>query len=329
MKIICYGVIKMEEPYIQNWASRNKVEVKLVRDELCANNADLAEGFDGVSSEGTTPVEASVYKKFKQFGIKQLAVRQVGVDNQDLDAAKENGIMITNVAAYSPRAIAELGVTGALYLLRKIGVYQNRMEHGDFTYDEKTISTEIFNCTVGLIGAGHIGGASAQIYSALGAKVLTYDPFYDASLEPYTTYTDLDTIFAEADIISLHTPLLQSTKNTINKDTISRMKKKPILINVARGGLVDTQALIAGLKSGQISGAALDTLADETDFYGKKNLANSLPQDYEELKAMPQVLITPHIAFFTKLAIKNSMEIALNDAKTIISGGKVRSVVNF
>ena len=328
MKIICYGVIKMEESRIKNWAQKNNVEVKIVHDDLCAENADLAEGFDGVSSEGNLPVDASVYEKFKQYGIKQLAIRQVGVDNQDLAAAKKNGIKITNVAAYSPRAIAELGVTDAMYLLRKIGIYQDRMAHGDFTYDESTISTEIFNCTVGIIGAGHIGGASAHLYSALGAKVLACDPVYDASLEPYLTYTDFDTILAESDIISLHTPLLASTENMIDKTAFDKMKKKPILINVARGGLVDTQALIAALKNGQISAAALDTLADETDFYDKKNMLNSLPEDYKELKAMPQVLITPHIAFFTKLAVKNSIEIALNDAKTIISGGEVKSVVN-
>ncbi len=328
MKIICYGVIKMEEKIIENWAQKNQVEIKIVHDDLSADNAGLAQGFDGVSSEGNLPVGASVYEKFKQFGIKQLSVRQVGVDNQDLAAAKKNGIKITNVAAYSPRAIAELGVTDAMYLLRKIGIYQDRMAHGDFTYDKSTISTEIFNCTVGIIGAGHIGGASAHLYSALGAKVLAYDPVYDASLEPYLTYTDFDTILAESDIISLHTPLLASTENMIDKTAFDKMKKKPILINVARGGLVDTQALIAALKNGQISAAALDTLADETDFYDKKNMLNSLPEDYKELKAMPQVLITPHIAFFTKLAVKNSIEIALNDAKAIISGGEVNSVVN-
>ena len=318
----------MEEKIIENWAQKNQVEIKIVHDDLSAENAGLAQGFDGVSSEGNLPVGASVYEKFKQFGIKQLSVRQVGVDNQDLAAAKKNGIKITNVAAYSPRAIAELGVTDAMYLLRKIGIYQDRMAHGDFTYDKSTISTEIFNCTVGIVGAGHIGGASAHLYSALGAKVLAYDPVYDASLEPYLTYTDFDTILAKSDIISLHTPLLASTENMIDKTAFDKMKKKPILINVARGGLVDTQALIAALKNGQISAAALDTLADETDFYDKKNMLNSLPEDYKELKAMPQVLITPHIAFFTKLAVKNSIEIALNDAKTIISGGEVNSVVN-
>ena len=183
-----------------------------------------------------------------QYGITQLAIRQVGVDNQDLAAAKKNGIKITNVAAYSPRAIAELGVTDAMYLLRKIGIYQDRMAHGDFTYDESTISTEIFNCTVGIIGAGHIGGASAHLYSALGAKVLACDPVYDASLEPYLTYTDFDTILAESDIISLHTPLLASTENMIDKTAFDKMKKKPILVNVARGGLVRAEERRVGTE---------------------------------------------------------------------------------
>ncbi|RMC23554.1 MULTISPECIES: D-2-hydroxyacid dehydrogenase [unclassified Lactobacillus] len=328
MKIICYGVIELEKPYINKWAKENNVEIKLVKEELNDDNVGLAEGYSGVSSEGITPVNEVVYSKLESFGIKQLAIRQVGVDNQDLNAAKRHGIRITNVAAYSPRAIAEMGVTQAMYLLRKIGIYQERMEKGNFTYDQSTISTEIFNCTVGLIGAGHIGSATAQIYNMLGAKVITYDPYYDASLEPFTTYVDLDTIYKESDIISLHVPLLPNTKKIINENSINKMKKKPILLNMARGGLVDTQALIKALKNGKISAAGLDTLEDEIDFFGKQLDEESLPKDYQILHKMPNVLITPHIAFFTELAIKNSMEIALNDAKTIINGGTTRSIVN-
>lgn len=327
MKIICYGVVELEKPYIENWAKNNNVEIKMVRDELSEKNSELAKGFDGVSSEGITPVTEKVYADFEKYGIKQLAIRQVGVDNQDLEAAKKHQVSITNVAAYSPRAIAEMGVTHAMYLLRKVGIYQDRMAKGDFTFDESTISTEIFNCTVGLVGAGHIGGATAQIYSALGAKVLTYDPFYDASLEPFTEYADLDTVLSKSDIISLHTPLLSSTKNIIDEKAINKMKDGVILINMARGGLVDTQALIRALHSGKISAAGLDTLSDEIDFFGKKD-AKKLPEDYQELAKMPNVLITPHVAFFTKLAIKNSMEIALNDAKAIIEGKRPRSILN-
>ncbi|MFC6260423.1 D-2-hydroxyacid dehydrogenase [Levilactobacillus fujinensis] len=328
MKLFCYAVLPVEKPYITAWAKENNVDVEMISDELSKDNATLAEGFDGVSSEGITPVDESVYATFERFGIKQLAIRQVGVDNQDLAAAKKHGITLTNVASYSPRAIAEMGVTQAMYLLRKIGIYQQRMAAGNFAWDESTISTEIFNCTVGLVGAGHIGSATAQIYSALGAKVLTYDPFYDAALEPYTTYADLDTVLREADIISLHTPLLPSTKNMIAATAFQKMKPNSILINMARGELVDTGALITALKNKQIAGAGLDTLADEIDFFGLQKDCQETPSDYQILTQMPNVLVTPHVAFFTKLAIKNSMEIALNDAKTIINGDRSHNTVN-
>lgn len=328
MKIFCYAVSKLEEPYVINWAKKNNVEVKMIEDELSSKNADLAKGFDGVSSEGITPVDESVYETFEKFGIHQLAIRQVGVDNQDLEAAKKHGVSITNVAAYSPRAIAEMGVTQAMYLLRNIGVYQNRMDQGDFTWDKSTISTEIFNCTIGLVGVGHIGSATAQIYRALGAKVLAYDLAYDASLEPFVTYTDLDTVLSQSDIISLHTPLLPSTKNMISTDQFKKMKSNAILINVARGELVDTKALIDALQSKEIAAAGLDTLADEIQFFGEHKEAAELPEDYKILRKMPNVLITPHIAFFTKLAIRNSMEIALDDAKNLIEGKRSRNIVN-
>ncbi|RHW49743.1 D-2-hydroxyacid dehydrogenase [Bombilactobacillus bombi] len=328
MKIICYAVLPVEKPYISSWAEKNKVEIKMIPEELSSNNAYLVKGFDGVSSEGITPVDEKVYETLEKHGIKQLAIRQVGVDNQDLQAAKNHGITITNVAVYSPRAIAEMGVTQAMYLLRKIGVYKNRMSQNDYTWDESTISTEIFNCTVGLIGAGHIGGATAQIYHALGAKVITHDPGYDASLEPYMDYTDLDTLLKKSDIISLHTPLLESTRNIINYESLKKMKHNAILINMARGELVDTKALIKALKNKEIAGAGLDTLSDEITFFGKHKNYAQVPNDYQQLNEMPNVLITPHIAFFTKLAIQNSMEIALNDAKNVILGKGSRNIVN-
>ncbi|MFC6260421.1 D-2-hydroxyacid dehydrogenase [Levilactobacillus fujinensis] len=328
MKIFCYGVLSVEEPYAQAWGKANHVEVGTTSSELSADNAELAKGYNGVSSKGITPVTEGAYATFEKFGIKQLAIRQVGVDNQDLVAASKHGITLTNVASYSPRAIAEMGVTQAMYLLRHIGVYQERMAAGNFAWDGSTISTEIFNCTVGLIGAGHIGGATAQIYSALGAKVLTYDPFYDAALEPYTTYTDLETILKEADIISLHTPLLPSTKNIIDAAALKKMKANAILINMARGELIDTQALIDALKAKEIAGAGLDTLANEVGFFRLKKPYAETPKDFQELNAMSNVVITPHVAFFTKLAVKNGLEIALNDAKTIITGGRSRHAVN-
>ena len=267
-------------------------------------------------------------KKLASFGIKQVGLRTAGYDMVDLDAANANGITITRVSIYSPRAIAEMGVTQAMYLNRKIGLFNQRMtDDHDFSWAPDLVSNEIFNLTVGIIGLGHIGGATAQIYKALGAKVIAYDPFYDPEQEAFVDYTDLDTVLRESDIISLHTPLFPSTKNIINADSLKKMKKTAYLINMARGGLVDTQALIKALQDGEIAGAGLDTLADETTYFGKKVSADQVPEDYKTLAAMPNVVVTPHVAFFTKTSVRNMVEIALNDTVTIVNGGKTRNAV--
>lgn len=318
MKIISFGVMEVEHPYIDAWGNANKVEVEKVSKVLTEKTVHLAEGFDGLTSQGITPVSESVYAALESFGIRHIAVRQVGMDNQDFEAAKRHNIAITNVPVYSPRAIAEMGLTHAMYLLRNIGEYRARMQAGDFRWNADTLSSEIFTKTVGLIGAGNIGAATAQIYSALGAHVLTYDVAYDPALEPYVTYADLNTVLKESDIVSLHVPLLPATKHIIDAKAISCMKDGAILINMSRGALIDTQALIDALKSHKLAGAGLDCLEDEAGFFGKQVDPSTLPKGYQELVAMPQVIMTPHVAFFTQLAVKNTVEIALNKTKAFI-----------
>lgn len=329
MKIIMYGTKPIEKSYVEDWEQKTNNEVKMVPDLLNDDTVDMAKGFDGVVTQQTQSLgSADVYKKLASFGIKQVGLRTAGYDMVDLDAAKENGIAITRVSIYSPRAIAEMGVTQAMYLNRKIGLFNQQMaDDNDFSWAPDLVSNEIFNLTVGIIGLGHIGGATAQIYKALGAKVIAYDPFYDPEQEPFVDYTDLDTVLKESDIISLHTPLFPSTKNIIDADALKKMKKTAYLINMARGGLVDTQALIKALQDGEIAGAGLDTLADETTYFGKKVSADQVPEDYKTLAAMPNVVVTPHVAFFTKTSVRNMVEIALNDTVTLVNGGKSRNVV--
>lgn len=329
MKIIMYGTKPIEKSYVEDWEKKTNNEVKMVPDLLNDDTVDMAKGFDGVVTQQTQSLgSADVYKKLASFGIKQVGLRTAGYDMVDLDAAKENGIAITRVSIYSPRAIAEMGVTQAMYLNRKIGLFNQRMaDDNDFSWAPDLVSNEIFNLTVGIIGLGHIGGATAQIYKALGAKVIAYDPFYDPEQEPFVDYTDLDTVLKESDIISLHTPLFPSTKNIIDADALKKMKKTAYLINMARGGLVDTPALIKALQDGEIAGAGLDTLADETTYFGKKVSADQVPEDYKTLAVMPNVVVTPHVAFFTKTSVRNMVEIALNDTVTLVNGGKSRNVV--
>ena len=330
-KIAMYNVSPVEVPYIDDWAKKNDVEVKTTDKPLTSENVDLAAGCSRISLKPLGPItEEIVYQKLHEFGVKCIGLRIVGFNTINFDFTKKYDLLVTNVPVYSPRAIAEMTVTQAMYLLRKIGVFRYRMDHDhDFTWPGDLISNEIYNLTVGLIGVGHIGSAVAQIFSAMGAKVIAYDVAYNPEFEPFLTSTDFDTVLKEADIVSLHTPLFPSTQNMIGKKQLKEMKKSAYLINCARGELVDTKALIKALKAGEIAGAGLDTLAKESSYFGHKNVSeDDIPEDYKTLAKMPNVVITPHSAFYTKTSIRNMVQICLNDQLTIAKGGRPRTIVN-
>jgi len=328
MKIIMYSVLPEEKPYIKAWSQKTGNEVTMLDVSLSTDTVALAKGYDGIDIQQVTTIhEPVIYEKLASYGLKQLTARMVGFEIINLEAATQNGLTVTNIAAYSPRAIAELGVTQAMRLIRQLGYFDQQMAQGNFLWNG-LISQEIHNLTVGIIGAGHIGGASAQIYAALGAKVIAVDPVYNVELEPYLEYTDLKSVLTQADIVSIHTPLQADTINIINEKSLKQMKPSAYFINMARGGLVDTKALIDALQKGEIAGAALDTLADETDYFEQQVDPATLPQDYKTLQAMPNVMITPHSAFFTNTAIKNIVEIGLNDVVTLVNGGKSHNALN-
>lgn len=329
MKIIMYGVKDVERPFIEEWVDQTGNEVRAVTAAFDKATIDLAKGYDGVSIQQTTPLgDEKFYEELASMGIKQISTRTAGYDLIDLEACKNNNIVVTNVTVYSPRAIAEMGLTQAMYLLRNIGKYQDRMSTGDFRWSPDLISNEIYNQTVGIVGLGNIGGALAQIFKALGATVIAYDPAENIQYAPFVQYTSLENVLTQADIISLHTPLFESTKNMIAKPQFEMMKNNAILLNMARGGLVNTQDLIEALKTHQIAAAGLDTLADEASFFNHQVKVDTLPADYLELSKMDNVLITPHVAFFTKTAIKNMVKISLDDVVKVVNGEKSKDEVH-
>lgn len=326
-KIIMYAVLDDERPFIKKWSDEHHVIIKSVTERLTPKTVLWAKGYDGIDFQQTHQLDLSIYNTLEKMGFKQLTARMVGVDMINLEQARQHHLIVTNVPAYSPRAIAEMGLTQALRLIRKLGYYDQRMVHNNFIWSGLK-STEIYKLTVGIIGAGHIGGVTAQLYSALGAKVLAVDPIQHANLLPYLTYTDLHNLIKKADIITLHTPLNTETKNLVNKDFLNQMKPSAYLINMARGGIVNTSALIAALQNKQIAGAALDTLADETQFFEKIAQKSEIPADYQILKAMPNVLISPHCAFYTDTAMNNIVKMGLDDVLAIINGQKPLYAVN-
>lgn len=324
-----YSVGDKEVPFIKDFAAKNGHDIKMVEKPLNDQTVDLAKGYDGVSIQQTTSLGSeAVYQKLASFGIKQISARMVGVDMINLAAAKANNLVISNVPVYSPRSIAEMGVAHAMYLLRRIGEFKERMVNDhDFAWSKDMMSNEIYNLTVGIVGLGNIGGATAQIYKALGAKVLAYDPSYNVEYEPFVEYTDFETVIKNADILSLHTPLLPSTENMIAAPQFKAMKNSAYLINMARGKLVNTPDLIDALQNHEIAGAGLDTLGDETTYFGHKVSADQVPEDFKQLVQMPNVVITPHTAFLTKTSVRNMVEISLNDAITIVQGGHSKNEI--
>ncbi|HBQ43640.1 MAG TPA: lactate dehydrogenase [Lactobacillus acetotolerans] len=331
MKVLMYGMTPDQKIYVDKWNKDHAADdIQTTDEQLTAQTVDKAKNFDAVSVMQTSNIEdEEVYRKLASLGIKHLALRTVGYNIINFDYANKYHLLITNVPAYSPRAIAENGLTAAMFLLRKWGGYFKQEKDLIFTRPESLMSDEIYNKTVGIIGLGRIGSATAEIYHALGAKVIGYDIVKNVANEAFVTYTDFDTVIKNADILSLHTPLDQSTQGMIGTKQFKEMKNDALLINQARGPLVDTAALIAALKKHEIAGAGLDVLADENQIFMKKfDNIKQLPEDYQELAKMPNVVITPHSAYYTKTAVQNMAEQSLTDIKRVLNGQKPIFPVN-
>ncbi|MFC6464050.1 D-2-hydroxyacid dehydrogenase [Marinilactibacillus sp. GCM10026970] len=320
MKLIMFSVREDEKPAVKAWEKRNGAEVITVTDPLTLETVDLVEGYSGVCLQQRIDVtDEEIYRKLESFGIKQIALRTAGYDIINLNLAKKYHLKVTNVPAYSPTSVAELVVMQALRLIRNNPIVEDQMNNGDFRWGGM-IAKEINTLTVGIIGAGKIGGTAARLFNALGANVIAYDPIVREELKEILTYEqDQQSVLEKADIVSLHVPLNESTTQLIDAEALTQMKSDAYLINAARGPIVDIKALIKALKEKKIAGAALDTLPNEQHFFNFNFKNQSLPdRDLEALMSMNNVLITPHIGFYTTVAVQNMVDISLGSALEIL-----------
>ncbi|HIW72198.1 MAG TPA: D-2-hydroxyacid dehydrogenase [Candidatus Levilactobacillus faecigallinarum] len=331
MKIIAYGIRDDEEPYLEQWSKDQGIEVKAVKELLDEKTVDLAKGYDGAVVYQQKPYTAAVLDKLASYGITNLSLRNVGVDNVDADAVKRNGFKVTNVPAYSPEAIAEFTVTELMRLLRRTPTFDRKQANGDLRW-APDIADELNSMTVGVVATGRIGRAAMKIYQGFGAKVIAYDVFHNPELEKQGIYVDsMDELYAQADVISLHAPATKENEKMINDDAFSKMKDGVWLLNPARGALVDTDALIRALDSGKVAGAALDVYEDEVGIFNADfGSFDAIPDErLKNLMKRENVLVSPHIAFYTKTAVKNMVQYALNNNKQLIETGKADNVVAF
>ncbi|MFT4202296.1 MAG: 2-hydroxyacid dehydrogenase [Chitinophagaceae bacterium] len=254
-------------------------------------------------------------------GVKYIALRCAGFNNLDVEAAKTLGLKVCRVPAYSPEAVAEHAMAMILTLNRKIHKAYNRIREQNFSLNG-LLGFNIHKKTIGIVGTGNIGQAFAKIAKGFGAEIIAYDLFPNTSLQEFgVQYVDLETLFSRSDIISLHCPLLESTKHLVNENSIAKMKPGVMLINTSRGGLVDTQAAIKALQSRHIGHLGIDVYEQEDKLFFR-DLSESIITDeqFQILQSFPNVLVTAHQAFFTEEALTQIAHTTLSNLSCLEKG---------
>lgn len=306
MKILAYSHRSDETEFFEKFSRKYSVDLKLTEKAPSLKTADLAEDFDAISII-TTPVDKELLQKFKDNGVKFISTRTIGYDHIDLKAAAEMGISVGN-ATYAPDSVADYAIMFMLMSLRKMKVIMERSSTQDYSLTEvqgKLIS----NMTVGIIGTGKIGETVIKHLSGFGCKIIAHDIYEKEELKKYCTYESLDYLIENSDIISLHMPATKDNYHLINKNALNRMKDGVIIINTARGSLINTEDFIEALESGKVGAAALDVIENETELYYndlKGKVLNN--RDLYILKAFPNVIITPHTAFYTNQSVSDMVE---------------------
>lgn len=285
-------------------AAENHHRLTYIEARLTPETAVLARGAHAVCAFVNDKVNEAVLGQFKELGIKLVALRSAGYNNVDLAAAKHRGIKIARVPAYSPEAVAEHAVALILSLDRNIHRAYARVREGNFALDG-LLGFNLHGKTIGIVGTGRIGAGVARIMLGFGCKVVAYDLAPDPSCAALgVTYLPLQELFGMSDVVTLHCPLTPETRHLVDAAAIVKMKRGMMLINTSRGGIIDTQAVIGGLKAGAIGHLGLDVYEEEGDLFFE-NMSDEVIQDdtFERLLMFSNVLVTGHQGFFTTEAL--------------------------
>ena len=288
------------------------VSFKFLETKLTEDTADLAKGYDAVCVFVNDTVNAAVIDKLYGFGIKMIALRCAGYNNVDVKHAFGK-IHVVHVPAYSPYAVAEHAMALLLASVRRIHKAYNRTREFNFSLSGLT-GFDFHGKTVGVIGAGKIGRIFIDICRGFGMHILVYDR-YPADKD--NEYVELDELFARSDIISLHCPLTDETRHMIDRNAITKMKKGVVIVNTSRGGLIDAEALLEGIKSRKIGAACLDVYEEEADVFFEDRSGHIMDDELlSRLISMPNVIVTSHQAFLTEEALNNIAETTVTNIKS-------------
>jgi lactate dehydrogenase-like 2-hydroxyacid dehydrogenase len=318
MKLLAYNVRTDEKMLFQKFADEYGVELHTLPYSPSLENAGDTEGCDAVSVV-TSAITKEILEKWKASGIRCVSTRTIGFDHIDIEAAKSLEIPVSSVN-YTPASVAEYTIMLILMALRKVKTIMIRGLGQDFSL-VNVRGRELRTCTVGIIGAGRIGAAVIERLHGFGCKILVHTLHPKEELTPFVSYVSFDQLLLESDVISLHAPASAETEHLIGQKEIEKMKEGVVLINAARGTLIDTACLIEGLESGKIGAAALDVLENERKIFYKdlkhKVLSN---RQLAILQSMPNVIITPHTAFYTEEAVSDMVEYSILSCKNELEG---------
>ncbi|MCP9338575.1 2-hydroxyacid dehydrogenase [Stutzerimonas xanthomarina] len=311
MRIAVFSTKPYDRTFLDQANQAHQHQLVYLDARLTAETAALAAGFAGICAFVNDKLDREVLQRLHASGTELIALRSAGFNNVDLTEAERLGMTVARVPAYSPHAVAEHAVALVLGLNRMTHRAYNRVREGNFSLDG-LLGFDLYGKTVGVIGTGKIGLIFADIMHGFGCRVLASDPFPSADAKEFVSYVPLEKLFGEADIISLHCPLTPETNHLIDADAIAQMKPGVMLINTGRGRVVDTRAVIEGLKSGRIGRLGLDVYEEEENLFFQDLSQQVISDDlFMRLTTFPNVVITGHQAFFTAEALTNIAETTL------------------
>ncbi len=329
MKIAFYDTKPYDRTWFDAYEAEYKAELFYLEERLSPQTVKEAEGCDAVCIFVNDDCSKQVIKQLADLGVKAILLRCAGYNNVDLKEAEACRIPVLRVPSYSPSAVAEHAAALLLAINRKIPRAYCRTRDFNFSING-LMGVGLQGKRAGVIGTGKIGQALIPILKGFGMEILAYDAYPNESLcEKYgIAYVDLNTLLAQSDVISLHCPLTKDTYHIINKETIVQMKQDVILVNTSRGALIDTTALIEGLKSGKLYGVGLDVYEEEDAYFFEDKSGEIM---YDErlayLMTFPNVLITSHQAFFTREAMAAIARVTLENLKAVETGTTLENQV--
>lgn len=323
MKIAFFDAKAYDKPSFEKYGRDYGIVFKFFETRLNEDTVELARGFDGICVFVNDDVNATVIDRLSEMNVSIIALRCAGFNNVDVKHARGK-IYVFRVPAYSPYAVAEHAIALLLTSIRRIHKAYIRSRDFNFSLSGLT-GFDLHGKTVGVVGTGKIGRVFIDICRGFGMNVLAYDKFPAHDLDNGDTikYAQLDELFAESDIISLHCPLTEETHHMIDENAIEKCKKGVVIINTSRGALVDAQALLDGIKSRKVGAACLDVYEEESDLFFEDNSGHILEDDIlARLISMPNVIVTSHQAFLTEEALENIAETTVKNISDFVKNGQ-------